>query len=387
MHISIGAMESPSFSDELVPRPIWEPRHEWQSRVKFVEDNLADYGVEKALNLSLVWANMNFLGCRYPSGTEHLVQSYPVPSFDELKQRRRKSKGIPKPETSFAEVTALLSSAHTQSILKATHLEIQTIANELCLCKECLKQEPGKTESFSRKGMKILECYKQQDATFVYDVSQKDNQTEEVWTLTLNGAVALERNGSMGQLMEEFVKILHNWQEANQKPPCPLLAKQLEEGSPADTSNTDQHNQSYGAAYDSRHSGYGSSGYETPDGRRMGGAYQGSPGYSDKSGYRGSPIRQGSPNLQGNYHGSPNYRGSPSYRGSPNDQGPGRYQGSPSSFRGRGGGYQGSGPYQSSNGGYQGRGSGGYKSGRDDRGGYSGQGHGPERKRGRNSPY
>jgi len=351
------------FSEEMVPRPLWEPRNEWESRVKFVEDNLKDYGLERALNLSLVWANMKFLGCKYPSGTENLVQYYPVPSSQELKQRRKNVKSIPKPAQSFEEVSALLSSAHTQSSLRATHLQIQTIANELCLCRECLKQEEGKTESFTRRGMAILDCYKQLESSFTYDIVQKQDQPAEVWLLKINGDMALERSGGMGKLMEEFVKITHNWQEANQKPPCPVLAKQSQEN-PASASS-DQLNQSYegnsshqffnysSTAYDTPDRGRGSS-YSTPNRSRSGEPYRGSPGHQG-SGYGANQYSGGqfstSPNYQGNRGGSADYQGGGSLLGSPSLAGgqDHRYGGDSRGHYRRG----------SSGGGYQGRGAGG----------------------------
>lgn len=36
--------------ENTVNRPHWEPRHEWESRMKFMEDNLAGYGLEKAIS-------------------------------------------------------------------------------------------------------------------------------------------------------------------------------------------------------------------------------------------------------------------------------------------------------------------------------------------------
>ena len=352
---------APSFSEEKVPRPIWEPRHEWESRVKFVEDNIADYGLDQSLNLSLVWANMNFLGCRYPSGTEALVQHYPIPSMDELKQRRKKKAKM----KSFAEVTALLSSAHTQSSLAATHIHIQTIANELCMCKECLKQDSDKAESFSRKGMKLLECYKQQESAFTYDISEKEGEGNEVWVLKLNGEIVMERSGGTSRLMEEFVKILHNWQEANQKPPCPVLAKQQQEqGESGDTS------QNYGDTYDSRLSGYSSGSYNTPDYKKP------NQGGYDNNSYHHDQY-QGSPNFQNSYRGSPGFHSGSSHGNSPSYQG-GRGRGNSPGYRGGGHG--------NSPRGYGGEGSsyhrrGGY------RGGEDAYVHGPDRKRGRYSSY
>ena len=61
----------------------WESRHEWVARISFIEDHLPTYEFERALSLSMVWANMKFLGCRYPSATEQLVMHYTVPETDK----------------------------------------------------------------------------------------------------------------------------------------------------------------------------------------------------------------------------------------------------------------------------------------------------------------
>lgn len=61
----------------------WEARHEWTARISFIEDHLPTYGFDRALSLSMVWANMKFLGCRYPSATEQLVMHYNVPETDK----------------------------------------------------------------------------------------------------------------------------------------------------------------------------------------------------------------------------------------------------------------------------------------------------------------
>ena len=61
----------------------WESRHEWVARISFIEDHLPTYGYERALSLSMVWANMKFLGCRYPDATERLVMHYNVPETDK----------------------------------------------------------------------------------------------------------------------------------------------------------------------------------------------------------------------------------------------------------------------------------------------------------------
>ena len=59
------------------------------ARVEFIEDHIDKYGYDRALSLSVVWANVKFLKCRYPPEAEELVQGYPVPQ--EPRKRYPKS--------------------------------------------------------------------------------------------------------------------------------------------------------------------------------------------------------------------------------------------------------------------------------------------------------
>lgn len=220
-------------TEEAVVQSLWEPRHEWEARVKFVEDYVADHGLEKAINLSLVWANMQFLGCRYPEGTESLVANYPVPSPDELRARRKCKNSVAKykrelsnpAKPSFSEVSALISSLHTQSRIKATPLQLQSIANEFCLCKDCLGL--SENESYSNKGKKILEHLQTKRKNFTHELVTEESGT---WSLVLNGEVVLKRSSTEMSALEDFVQMLNNWQEANEKPSCPLVANQYQSG-------------------------------------------------------------------------------------------------------------------------------------------------------------
>lgn len=93
------AASSKAAVEEVVKQGTWEPRHEWESRVMFIEDNVDRYGLEKATTLSMVWANMHFLGCSYPPRTEALVAHYPLPDMDTLRARRKERKRKTAPET------------------------------------------------------------------------------------------------------------------------------------------------------------------------------------------------------------------------------------------------------------------------------------------------
>ena len=123
-----------------------------------------------------------------------------------------------RPKLSFAEVSALLSSVHTQSSIKATPLQIQSIANEMCLCKDCL--ELTEDANYSDKGSKILKSYENTHQDFNFEITKGAEQQNEVWSLVLNGDIVLKRKGDQSVLLEDFVTIINNWQEANQKPSC-----------------------------------------------------------------------------------------------------------------------------------------------------------------------
>ncbi len=265
--------------EEAVTRPLWEPRHEWEARVKFVEDYVHDHGLEKAVNLSLVWANMQFLGCHYPPGTEALVKNYPMPSIEELKARRKCKESIAKyrhtsssmsreKTTSFAEVSALLDSIHTQTSIKATHPQMQAISNETCLCKDCLGW--SESETYSNKGLKILEHLKKIRKDIVCELTNK----EDVWSLVINSEVVLKRKNSKELVLEDFMKMLNNWQEANQKPACPLVTVNQPQSEAGLGFQSESHSS------ESRYAGYSD--------RRQGGSYyqQGSTNWRGGGSYR-----------------------------------------------------------------------------------------------------
>ena len=254
--------------EKAVIRPLWEPQHEWESRVKFVEDYITDYGLEKAINLSLVWANMNFLQCRYPPEAEALVANYSVPSLDELRARRKRKRSALQdqdsvkpssykiPKTIFPEVSALLSTVRTKSTIDSTPLQLQTIANKMCLCKDCLSLMGN--EDYLNMGMKILERYKTMQKEFTYELTHDEagDQQNELWSLVINHEIVLKRNGSKTLVLEELIKILNNWQEANQKPACPLVTASSTKRNPGY-----DHFRSNSGEYQSHsHSNYGGNG-------------------------------------------------------------------------------------------------------------------------------
>lgn len=51
-----------------------------------MEDHRDVHGLKKAIGLSMVWANISFLGCRYSSRVQAEVEYYPVPEENEIER-------------------------------------------------------------------------------------------------------------------------------------------------------------------------------------------------------------------------------------------------------------------------------------------------------------
>jgi hypothetical protein len=267
--------------ENAVTRPHWEPRHEWESRVKFVEDNVGEHGLEKTVTLSIVWANMKFLGCSYPPGTEKLVDNYPVPSFEELKARRRAKESLKrgtsegdsptspkKPKLdidAITDVSSLIATIRSQSeknqqgggggfipefdkeLSRRVPRLIQTVANAMCLCKECIGEESiGDSERVKSMLQKYADSnddnsfkfeFKEEEITPVIDGSQEGGGHK--CTLLINGEsiaekVTAEKNKSKSAVSAEVLKMVDDWQEAHGKPSCPKLAAQYANAQPRD---------------------------------------------------------------------------------------------------------------------------------------------------------
>ena len=84
LNVFIGFEKMASGPTLAVPLMPWESRGVWESRISFIEDNLNKFGLDKVLALSMMWANMEFLGCRYPEETEALVRDYSLPKDREV---------------------------------------------------------------------------------------------------------------------------------------------------------------------------------------------------------------------------------------------------------------------------------------------------------------
>lgn len=77
--------ERPTILPGLQQYP-WESRFQWLCRRRFAEAHKDRYGLDKAISLSMVWANINFLGCEYSNKTTSLVSHYPVPDSNDMRR-------------------------------------------------------------------------------------------------------------------------------------------------------------------------------------------------------------------------------------------------------------------------------------------------------------
>jgi hypothetical protein len=59
---------------EGVRKSVWENEIQWEARRDFLDTHKRTIPVKQLEALSMVWANMKFLGCRYPELTEEKVQ-------------------------------------------------------------------------------------------------------------------------------------------------------------------------------------------------------------------------------------------------------------------------------------------------------------------------
>ena len=234
--------------EDAVERAIWEPMHEWESRVKFVKDNVERHGLDKAVQLSIVWGNMKFLGCRYPAKTEALVSYYPLPTPDELREIRiRRPHKRPliedttgpsdqkKPIPSRQEVSNLISSIRSQTeqvpLVKVSLVE--SIAKSLCLCERCV----GRRDNMMAMAHKVLEQHKALCNQSV-DITFREAAGGQTCVLVYRGDVAIEKTAGTQKDAEsavcmELMRRVEEWQEANQFPACKFSAPPTHSASPS----------------------------------------------------------------------------------------------------------------------------------------------------------
>lgn len=267
--------------DLLVKINPWEPKHEWESRLLFVEDNLDRHGLERAIHLSLVWANVNFLGCSYPSHTQLLVSDYPVPDQELLKAERKKRERAerkrrasmggesseeaeiaskrPRSQTkhsssgsdgahnssaddtdaSFEHITqqvdALISAIRKQHEKKK--MDDQRLKNDsvtvpdevlkmlrtMCMCNQCFC--PGTSPSSQVNS--IVQRYTARfDKSFAYDFTFTDNKSTTECKFLINGQFVTSASNENKKVAkqktaEQFVKMVNDYYKENGKPCCP----------------------------------------------------------------------------------------------------------------------------------------------------------------------
>jgi len=191
--------------EDMVERSMWEPMHEYQSRLVFVEDNVARHGLEKAVRLSLVWANMHFLGCRYPDKTEEMVSFYPLPTPNEISSRKQRrppklarankdQSNQPDPNTplpSRQEVSDMISSIRSETELTLYPKIVQSIGNTLCLCVQCL----GTTDSELAKAQKMLEKHTAK-STQPVEMTFKESEDGHSCVLVYQGETAMMKTAN-----------------------------------------------------------------------------------------------------------------------------------------------------------------------------------------------
>lgn len=266
-----------------VKRLPWEARHEWESRVKFVEDQCVVYGMEKAINLSLVWSNMKFLGCSYPPKVEQKVAHYPVPDLSTLRARRRQTESTrpsssqPKtvgkgkslatshlddvredgqkkghdatdsgeaelPHSLFSEsaiaakVDALIAAVRKQTEtetktstsspsargpgdLQAIPDVLQDIAKTVCLCDSCLG---NREPSILQKMHTVFQRYRSHDKELDFSF---ESSPDGVRTLLINGvqfgrASGVKKVVAKNKIAREVMAALQRYQEAQGLGPC-----------------------------------------------------------------------------------------------------------------------------------------------------------------------
>ena len=89
-------------AEQRVTKSVWENEIQWQARREFIEAHRGTIPIEQLDALSMVWANMKFLGCRYPEATEERVKqleacssrAMAIPAEIKRKQDEGKKKPI-----------------------------------------------------------------------------------------------------------------------------------------------------------------------------------------------------------------------------------------------------------------------------------------------------
>ena len=262
----------------LVKRSAWEPKHEWESRLLFVEDNLDRFGLERAIHLSLVWANVNFLGCSYPAHTQELVSEYPLPDQELLRAEREKrersqrkrvvsgggggrdrerepeSKRVRNDQSTSSDTTTHNSSAdeadlpfedisqHLEALISTIRKqhekksevqrgnetgripqEVMKMLCAMCMCSQCFCVGT----SHSSQVNSIIQRYVARfDKTFKYDFSFTESKGITECRFLINGQFITEGRDENKKIAkqraaERFVQLVGGYYREHGKPCCP----------------------------------------------------------------------------------------------------------------------------------------------------------------------
>ena len=269
----------------LVKRNPWEPKHEWESRIKFVEDNVERFGLQRAINLSMVWANVHFLGCSYPSHTQELVAYYPLPDRETLKMERKKrermerkrrdsregeaegteskptrkgqnesevslearresqSSSVEEADTSFEQVSlqvnALISAIRKQHEKQAGEggrksdlpREVLKMIKSMCMCGRCFCPN---TSPCAQVNSIVQRYVARIDSDFRYDFhfSNSSDGSVVVCQLTINGELVSKaedenRKVAKQQAANNFLSYVENYYKEHGTPCCPNDPKRI----------------------------------------------------------------------------------------------------------------------------------------------------------------
>lgn len=250
-----------------------------------MEDNLDKYGLEKTIHLSLVWANVNFLGCSYPSHTHELVSDYPLPDQEVLRVERKKRERVERKrresggstgdretevgskrtklgqnesedvlterrmssgthnssadetDTSFEQVSlqvdALISAIRKQHEKKAEEKmkrgdgnipqEVLKMLRTMCMCNQCFS--PGTSPS-SQVNSIVQRYVARFDNKFNYDFSFNEDRNVTECKFVINGqfiAEARDENKKIAKqkAAEHFLRLVNSYYQQQGKPCCP----------------------------------------------------------------------------------------------------------------------------------------------------------------------
>ena len=88
-------------AEQRVRKSVWENEIQWQARSEFIDAHKCTIPIEQLDALSMVWANMEFLGCRYPEPTEEKVKQLEAGSSRAMaiptEIKRKQEEGNKKP--------------------------------------------------------------------------------------------------------------------------------------------------------------------------------------------------------------------------------------------------------------------------------------------------